>query len=53
MPDDWTEHVNQTQSTEELETLRNWVIRGQPFGSAAWVANTLERYGIQSIIYTS
>ena len=52
IPDNWIEQVNQPQTTEELNALRNCVKRGQPFGSAAWVANTVERYGLQSTMHT-
>ena len=50
IPGDWTEHVNQPQSPEELNVLRNCVNRGRPFGSATWVSNTVERYGLQATL---
>lgn len=50
IPDNWTEYVNQPQTTEELNALRNCVKRGQPFGSATWISSTVERYDLQSTV---
>jgi putative transposase len=47
IPNNWIEHVNQPQTTEELNALRNCVKRGAPFGSATWLSNTVERYDLQ------
>ena len=48
IPGNWIEHVNQPQTAEELNALRNCVKRGQPFGTTTWLSNTVERYGLQS-----
>jgi len=47
-PGNWTELVNQPQSNEELNALRNCIIRGQPFGSTTWLSNIVESYDLQS-----
>jgi putative transposase len=52
IPNNWIEHVNQPQTTEELSALRNCVKRGAPFGSATWLSNTVERYNLQSTMRT-
>jgi len=50
IPDNWIEQVNQPQTTEELNALRNCVKRGQPFGSATWLSNLFERYDLHSTL---
>jgi putative transposase len=50
IPGDWIEYVNQAQSTGELNALRNCVQRGRPFGSATWLANTVERHDLQATL---
>lgn len=52
IPDNWTGHVNQPQTAEELDTLRKCVRRGQPFGGATWMSNMVERYNLQSTLRT-
>jgi putative transposase len=52
IPNNWIEHVNQPQTTEELNALRNCIKRGQPFGSATWLSNTVERYNLESTMRT-
>ena len=49
-PDNWTVHVNQPQTAEELDALRNCVRRGQPFGSDTWMSNMVQRYSLQSTL---
>jgi putative transposase len=50
MPNNWIEQVNQPQTTEELNALRNCVKRGQPFGSASWLSRTVAHYDLQSTL---
>jgi putative transposase len=50
IPDNWIDQVNQPQTTEELNALRNCINRGQPFGSATWLSNIVERYDLQSTL---
>ena len=52
IPDDWLEHVNQVQTTEELIALRNSVNRGQPYGSPDWLSDMVDRYGLESTVRT-
>jgi putative transposase len=37
-PQDWVDWVNQPQTPAELESLRNSVQRGRPYGSSSWVS---------------
>ena len=39
-PGDWLDWVNQAQSAAELESVRNSVRRGRPFGTGRWVHAT-------------
>jgi putative transposase len=39
-PRDWLEVVRRPQSEAEVAALRHSVIRGTPFGSAHWTADT-------------
>ena len=48
IPDNWIEQVNQAQTSQELNALRNCVKRGQPFGSTKWLSNIIERYDLHS-----
>ena len=50
IPDNWIEHVNQPQTTEELSALRNCIKRGQPFGSTTWISNVVAQYDLQSTL---
>jgi putative transposase len=50
VPADWLYLVNQPQTEAELEALRVSVVRGRPFGSAAWVATVVKRLGLESTV---
>jgi REP-associated tyrosine transposase len=50
LPEDWTDYVNSAQTAEELETLRNNVNRGAPFGGDRWVRRTAQRLGLNSTL---
>jgi putative transposase len=47
---DWLRSVNQGVANAELESVRQCVKRGTPFGSAAWIAKTAARLGLQSTL---
>jgi hypothetical protein len=44
----WLEWIKQPLTPGELETLRQCVVRGAPFGAAGWVKRTAERLHLQS-----
>ena len=43
----WIERVNQPLHDKELQTLRNCVRRGRPFGEQAWVEQVVQRTGLE------
>jgi putative transposase len=47
LPADWVEGVNRPQTEAELEAVRRSVVRGRPFGSAAWERQTAARLGLE------
>ena len=47
MPRDWIQRVNRPQTEAELEAVRRSVVRGRPFGSAAWEKQTAVRLGLE------
>lgn len=49
-PRNWIEHVNQPQSSAELEALRACLGRGRPLGTEAWVLATAARLGLVSTL---
>ena len=49
-PRDWLKWVNQAETEAELAALRRSVVRGSPFGAAAWQKETAERLGLQSTL---
>ncbi len=49
-PRQWLQYVNQAESEAELAALRRSCIRGAPFGSTDWVAETTKRLGLESTI---
>lgn len=42
----WMERVNQPLSERELQTLRECVARGRPFGGSAWTTEVARRTGL-------
>ena len=50
LPDDWADYVNTAQTAAELETLRNSVNRGAPFGGERWARRTAQRLGLASTL---
>ena len=49
-PRQWVEHVNRPQTDAEVNAIRNSVLRGQPFGSPAWVQKTAIDLGLESTL---
>ncbi len=46
-PRNWTARVNANFAERQLESLRECVDRGRPFGSEPWVAATAKRLGLE------
>ena len=46
-PSEWLRHVNEAQTTAELEALRRSVSRGTPYGSETWVHKTALKFGLE------
>jgi putative transposase len=49
-PRAWTELVNRPQTEAELSAIHRSVVRGQPYGSAAWVNHTAKQLGLESTL---
>ena len=49
-PRQWAEHVNRPQTNAEVKAIRHCVVRGQPLGSAPWIAETALELGLQSTL---
>jgi len=49
-PTNWLELVNDRRSPEEANALRASILRGRPFGSTRWTAQTAARFGLQSTL---
>ncbi len=47
---DWIEFVNAPQTTEEVEAIRECVVRGRPFGHQAWRLKVAEELGLEASI---
>jgi len=45
-PRGWPQLVNTPQTDSELEAIRRSVLRGQPYGRAAWVERTAQSLGL-------
>lgn len=48
LPRGWRGHVNSAETLEELETLRNSVNRGAPYGGMRWAGRTAQRLGLEA-----
>jgi hypothetical protein len=48
LPADWLERVNETDDEQELESLRQSVQRGRPFGQPQWQKEIAKRLGLES-----
>ncbi|MBI3758545.1 MAG: transposase [Deltaproteobacteria bacterium] len=49
-PENWLEWVDQPETEAELAALRRSVLRGVPFGTAAWQKTTSKRLGLESTL---
>jgi len=49
-PRAWVALVNEPQTEAELAAIRRSVIRGQPYGSDAWVKTTAAQLGLDSTL---
>ena len=45
---DWVEWVNEPQSKEEEDAIRQCIARGRPWGSTAWRDQMIARLGLES-----
>ena len=49
---EWVSHVNGVESEAELKAVRRSVLRGMPFGAAAWLHRTAQRLCLDSTLRT-
>jgi len=49
-PEDWLGWLNQPLTMPELESLRQCIQRGRPYGSPTWVQETAQRLGLQATL---
>lgn len=47
-PRNWIRRINQAITAAELEALQACVVRGRPFGAAAWQKRTAKRLNLES-----
>jgi putative transposase len=47
VPADWLERIHRPETEAALEAVRRSVVRGRPFGSAAWAQQTTARLGLE------
>jgi putative transposase len=50
LPKHWTEFVNEPQTPEEMESLRNCVNRQRPFGDDRWVEAAAGNLGLEASV---
>jgi putative transposase len=50
IPTDWVERVNDLQTANEVEALRECVNRGRPYGRDRWVDRLVKQYGLDSTL---
>jgi putative transposase len=50
LPAAWTECVNRVETEAELAALRRSVVRGTPYGEAAWQKRTAGRLGLEATL---
>jgi hypothetical protein len=48
VPEDWAATVNRAETQAELLAVRQAVVRGSPYGDAAWQAHTAMALGLGS-----
>ncbi len=49
-PEPWLRFVNRAEEPDELEQVRQSVIRGSPFGEQRWRQRTADRLGLESTL---
>jgi REP-associated tyrosine transposase len=47
-PGSWLQYVNEPQTEAEVESLRECLRRGRPYGASPWMKETAQRLGIES-----
>jgi putative transposase len=50
MPRGWRQRVQSPQAEAELDAVRLSIVRGAPFGAAAWQQRVAKRLGLQSAL---
>ena len=50
LPADWSDFVNAAIDERELERIRHSTWKGTPFGSAAWIEQTVRELGLESTV---
>jgi putative transposase len=50
LPDNWLDLVNEPLTEKSLQTIRQGVERGRPFGSALWIEKTARRLHLSSTL---
>jgi putative transposase len=50
LPPNWSARVNEALTSSELAAVRRSVLRGCPYGSAAWQQRTASRLGLQATL---
>jgi hypothetical protein len=48
VPGEWLQWVNEPQTAAEVESLRQSLRHGRPFGDDAWAAGTMRRLGLRA-----
>jgi putative transposase len=46
----WKDYVNEPSSNQELEAIRQSVVRGSPYGNPSWIESTAKKLGLESTI---
>jgi putative transposase len=49
-PRNWLQYVNEAQTEAELAALRRSCLRGTPYGSTQWVAQTVKELGLEATL---
>jgi putative transposase len=49
-PAQWSDWVNESETTEQLRTVRRSVLKGQPFGSEWWVERMVTQWNLRATL---
>jgi REP-associated tyrosine transposase len=49
-PDEWLRWVNETESDEQVTAIRRSVVKGQPYGTEAWVMRMVAQWSLQATV---